>query len=55
MAWGSIDNATTGDAVWLDRAWTDGSSWDGLLGRATVPGTWTGTRTLMYNLADPAR
>jgi hypothetical protein len=53
MAWGSIDNGTSGDSVWLDRTWADGSTWDGLLGKATIPGTWTGTRTLMYNLADP--
>jgi Glycosyl hydrolase family 76/Carbohydrate-binding module family 5/12 len=54
MAWGSIDDGTVGDSVWLDRTWTDGSTWDGLLGQASVPQTWTGTRTLMYNLADPA-
>jgi predicted alpha-1,6-mannanase (GH76 family) len=54
MAWGSIDNGTVNDAVWIDRSWTDGSTWDGPLGRASVPGSWTGTRTLMYNLADPA-
>jgi predicted alpha-1,6-mannanase (GH76 family) len=54
MAWGSIDLGGTGDAVWLDRTWTDGSSWDGLLGKAAIPAGWTGTRTLMHNLADPA-
>jgi len=54
MAWGSIDNGSTGDSVWLDRTWGDGSTWDGLLGKAGIPSTWTGTRTLMYNLADPA-
>ncbi|GAB4057395.1 glycoside hydrolase family 76 protein [Catellatospora paridis] len=54
MAWGSIDNGVLGDSVWLDRSWTDGSTWDGLLGRASIPATWTGTRTLMYNVADPA-
>jgi len=54
MAWGSIDNGGSGDAVWIDRSFDGGSTWDGLLGRATVPGGWTGTRTLMYNLADPA-
>ncbi|MFD0591762.1 hypothetical protein ACFQZ4_03645 [Catellatospora coxensis] len=54
MAWGSIDNGVVGDSVWLDRSWTDGSTWDGLLGRASIPSAWTGTRTLMYNLADPA-
>ena len=54
MAWGSIDLAAAGDAVWLDRTWDGGATWDGLLGKASVPGTWTGTRTLMYNLADPS-
>jgi hypothetical protein len=53
MAWGSIDNGTANDAVWIDRTFTDGSTWDGPLGRATVPSAWTGARTLMYNLADP--
>ncbi|MET7950099.1 glycoside hydrolase family 76 protein [Micromonospora sp. NPDC005324] len=55
MAWGSIDDGTNGDAIWLDRSFDGGATWEGLLGRATVPGSWTGTRTLMYNLADPAR
>ena len=54
MAWGSVDDGVPGDSVWLDRTWGDGSSWDGLLGKASIPSTWTGTRTLMYNLADPA-
>ncbi|MDQ7906299.1 glycoside hydrolase family 76 protein [Phytohabitans sp. ZYX-F-186] len=54
MAWGSIDDGQVGDAVWLDRTWDGGPSWDGLLGKASIPSTWTGTRTLMYNLADPA-
>ena len=53
MAWASIDNGVTNDSVWLDRSWDGGSTWDGLLGKARIPGTWTGTRTLMYNLADP--
>jgi predicted alpha-1,6-mannanase (GH76 family) len=54
MAWGSIDDGRQGDSVWLDRTWGDGSTWDGLLGKASIPGTWTGTRTLMYNLYDPS-
>ncbi|MFI5698316.1 glycoside hydrolase family 76 protein [Kribbella sp. NPDC051586] len=54
MAWGSIDGGTTNDAVWLDRSWDGGATWDGLLGKAWIPSGWTGTRTLMYNLADPA-
>ncbi|MFD5831395.1 glycoside hydrolase family 76 protein [Lentzea sp. NPDC060358] len=53
MAWGSIDNGVTGDSVWLDRSWDGGASWEGLLGRASIPGSWTGTRTLMYNVTDP--
>jgi len=53
MAWGSIDNGSVNDAVWLDRSWDGGSSWDGLLGKAWIPSGWTGTRTLMYNLSDP--
>jgi rhamnogalacturonyl hydrolase YesR len=53
MAWASIDNGSTGDAVWLDRSWDRGATWDGLLGKASIPSTWTGTRTLMYNITDP--
>ncbi|MFI2378394.1 glycoside hydrolase family 76 protein [Streptomyces sp. NPDC018964] len=53
MAWASIDNAVTGDAVWLDRSWDRGATWEPLLGKASVPGSWTGTRTLMYNITDP--
>ena len=54
MAWGSIDGGTSGDSVWIDRTWDGGSTWEGLLGKAAIPSTWTGTRTLMYNLADPS-
>ncbi|MFI6096438.1 glycoside hydrolase family 76 protein [Lentzea sp. NPDC051213] len=53
MAWGSIDGGVAGDSVWLDRSWDGGVTWEGLLGRASIPGTWTGTRTLMYNVTDP--
>ncbi|OLF11994.1 glycosyl hydrolase [Actinophytocola xinjiangensis] len=53
MAWGSIDEGTTGDAVWLDRSWDGGATWEGLLGKAAIPPSWTGTRTLMYNVSDP--
>ncbi|MFD0653765.1 hypothetical protein ACFQ2Y_40030 [Streptomyces malaysiensis subsp. malaysiensis] len=53
MAWASVDNGVSGDAVWLDRSWDRGATWEGLLGKATIPGSWTGTRTLMYNLTDP--
>ncbi|MFE7236023.1 glycoside hydrolase family 76 protein [Streptomyces sp. NPDC057596] len=53
MAWASIDNGVTGDSVWLDRSWNRGATWEELLGKAAIPGTWTGTRTLMYNVTDP--
>lgn len=53
MAWASIDDGQTGDSVWIDRTWDGGNTWDGLLGEASIPSTWTGTRTLMYNQSDP--
>ncbi|MBB5866821.1 hypothetical protein F4553_000200 [Allocatelliglobosispora scoriae] len=53
MAWASIDAGLPGDGVWLDRSFDGGATWEGLLGKATIPGTWTGTRTLMFNLSDP--
>ncbi|MDQ1657180.1 MAG: hypothetical protein QOD41_2263 [Cryptosporangiaceae bacterium] len=53
MAWASIDSGIAGDSVWIDRTWSGGSTWDGPLGKAAIPSGWTGTRTLMYNLADP--
>ena len=39
MAWASIDNGSTGDSVWIDRTWDNGSTWDGLLGQASIPST----------------
>ncbi len=53
MAWASVDDGDVGDSVWLDRSWDGGGTWDGMLGEASIPQTWTGTRTLMYNLYDP--
>lgn len=53
MAWASIDAGVPGDAVWLDRSWDRGATWEEVLGKATIPSTWTGTRTLMYNVTDP--
>src|SRR2546421_6885450 len=54
MAWASVDSGQAGDQVWLDRSWDGGASWDGLLGMASIPSTWTGAPTLMYNLGDPS-
>lgn len=53
MAWASIDKGARGDSVWLDRSWDRGATWEPLLGSASIPDTWTGTRTLMYNVSDP--
>ncbi len=54
MAWASIDDGVLNDSVWIDRSWDGGGTWDGLLGQAWIPGSWTGTRTLMYNVYDPS-
>jgi predicted alpha-1,6-mannanase (GH76 family) len=54
MAWASIDNGHLNDSTWIDRSWDGGSTWDGLLGQASIPSGWTGTRTLMYNMYDPS-
>ena len=54
MAWASIDDGQLNDSVWIDRSWDGGGTWDGLLGQAWIPSTWTGTRTLMYNMYDPS-
>lgn len=54
MAWAGIDKGRLNDSVWIDRSWDAGSSWDGLLGKAWIPSSWTGTRTLMYNMYDPS-
>jgi hypothetical protein len=53
MGWASIDAGTQGDSIWIDRSWDGGATWDGLLGKASIPASLTGTRTLMYNLVDP--
>ncbi|MER7838142.1 glycoside hydrolase family 76 protein [Streptomyces sp. NPDC096040] len=53
MAWASIDDGSTGDSAWLDRSWDGGATWEPLLGKASIPSTWTGTRTLMYDITDP--
>ncbi|HEY3869084.1 MAG TPA: glycoside hydrolase family 76 protein [Actinocrinis sp.] len=54
MAWASIDDGQLNDSVWIDRSWDGGNTWDGLLGQASIPSGWTGTRTLMYNMYDPS-
>src|SRR5690242_18228941 len=35
MAWASIDAGVPGDAVWLDRSWDRGATWEEVLGKAT--------------------
>lgn len=55
MAWASISNDRTGDAVWLDRSWDRGGTWEPVLGKTGITRTRTGVRTLMYNLTDSVR
>jgi predicted alpha-1,6-mannanase (GH76 family) len=56
MAWGSIANGASGDAVWLDRSFDGGQTWasGSQLGDTSVPSGQTGWRTLMYNIDDPS-
>ena len=55
MAWASVEAGAAGDEVWLDRSWDGGATWpDGSsLGRVTVAGGATGTRTKMLASRDP--
>jgi predicted alpha-1,6-mannanase (GH76 family) len=54
MGWASIENGAAGDEVWLDRSMDGGRTWTGgsKLGDTSVPGGWSGWRTLMYNVDD---
>jgi hypothetical protein len=54
MAWGSVENGSATDEVWLDRSWDGGRTWsDGSrLGDTTVPSGSTGWRTGQYNVDD---
>ncbi|HEY0697583.1 MAG TPA: glycoside hydrolase family 76 protein [Micromonospora sp.] len=54
MGWGSIDNGSPGDRVWLDRSFDGGRSWaDGSrLGDTAIPGGARATRTAMFNVDD---
>src|SRR5262249_48787453 len=58
MAWGSIENGSPGDEVWIDRSW-DGlnpdqnpDTWDGRLGLSTIPPGRPGWRTWMFHFND---
>ena len=54
MAWGSIDNGSPGDEVWLDRSFDAGQTWaDGSrLGDTTIPAGARGWRTGQFNIDD---
>ena len=56
MAWGSIDNGSPTDEVWLDRSFDGGQTWanGSKLGDTTIPSGDTGWRTLMYNIDNPS-
>src|SRR5688572_24932997 len=38
-AWRGAASTTPGNSIWLDRSWEGGPNWEGLLGRASIPGT----------------
>jgi predicted alpha-1,6-mannanase (GH76 family) len=56
MAWGSIDDGSPTDEVWLDRSFDGGQTWasGSKLGDTTIPSGDTGWRTLMYNVDNPS-
>ncbi|HEY2240638.1 MAG TPA: hypothetical protein VGI21_17700, partial [Streptosporangiaceae bacterium] len=56
MAWGSIDDGSPTDEVWLDRSFDGGQTWanGSKLGDTTIPSGDTGWRTLMYNIDNPS-
>jgi predicted alpha-1,6-mannanase (GH76 family) len=57
MAWGSIDNGTSDDQVWLDRSFDGGIGWGGgsKVGITDIPSGGRSWRTMMYNIDDPGR
>jgi predicted alpha-1,6-mannanase (GH76 family) len=52
MGWAVISGGGQGDAVWLDRSFDAGVTWQPKLGATTVPAGYGGWRTLMHNVDD---
>jgi hypothetical protein len=54
MAYATIAGGASGDYVWMDRSWNEGSSWpDGSeLGATATPSGATGTKTSEINIDD---
>jgi hypothetical protein len=54
MAWGSVENGSAGDEVWLDRSFDGGRTWaDGSkLGDGTIPSGASSRRTGQFNVDD---
>lgn len=54
MGWAAIGAGAQGDAVWLDRSFDAGVSWNSgsKLGETRIPAGVTGWRTMMYNVDD---
>jgi len=54
MAWGSVENGTAGDEVWLDRSFDGGRSWAGgsKLGDTKIPSGSASWRTGQFNVDD---
>ncbi|MEU4745276.1 glycoside hydrolase family 76 protein [Actinosynnema sp. NPDC023658] len=52
MGWAVIAGGGQGDAVWLDRSFDAGVTWEPKVGATTVPAGYGGWRTLMHNVDD---
>ncbi|MDA3626408.1 glycosyl hydrolase [Saccharopolyspora sp. WRP15-2] len=52
MGWATIDDASAGDEIWLDRSFDGGKTWDGRLGVTEAPEGNPGWRSQMYNVDD---
>ncbi|MDR7320077.1 MULTISPECIES: glycoside hydrolase family 76 protein [Catenuloplanes] len=54
MIWGTVENGSPGDEVWLDRSFDGGRGWasGGRLGLTTVAGGQRAARSPMFNVDD---
>jgi predicted alpha-1,6-mannanase (GH76 family) len=52
MGWAVISGGGQGDAVWLDRSYDAGVTWQPKLGSTTTPAGYGGWRTSMHNVDD---
>lgn len=52
MAWASVEGASSGDSVWIERSWNHDKSDPAKLGEVIVEKRKKTAKTEMYNLAD---